>query len=273
MDIAVQLAFNEDAALRLLNWLADENALILTMYDQRAARTGEPSLPGIYESGVRYEREKGEIWGDVLNTYMNGIEDCDALAAIRSGELMARGWRALRPDWRTLQAQGYQLSQDAPVRYPGDEGYALAMQVRPEKIYSEVYLKTNADHGKPGLYHCVTRYFITDPRTGIEYEFHDDPSARLGMLGGSAESQQGLAGGSRLGRMKMEWETAMAGSPLSMATDAARTYNRMLTKVSRKLYPHVRPYIPDHPALRPITERADRETGLKGSYPRGGCCG
>ena len=67
MKIAVMLAFDECAAVRLLNWLAGENARIFRVYDRRAARKGERALPGVYQSGVRYEREDEEVWSDYLN--------------------------------------------------------------------------------------------------------------------------------------------------------------------------------------------------------------
>lgn len=197
MDISVRLAFNEPAALRLLNWLATENALIIHAYDRAAEREARQAvlggatpwrtgLPGIYESGVRYEREEGEIWGDVINTIMQGHEDCDALAAWRAGELMARGWMALRPPWWKMDPRS--LSPDASVRYPGDEGYDQAIASRPRSIRSEVFVKTTTTPQRPGLYHCIVRYWVG----GREYR--DDPSARLGMRSGSAEGQQGLAG-------------------------------------------------------------------------------
>ncbi len=181
MDIKVQLAFNEDAALRLLNWLARENALIFRTMDARAAERGERSLPGLYESGVRYEVEKVEVWSDYLNLLAQRHEDCDALAAARAGELLARGWRALRPH-----------DPRDPMRYPGDGGYELvasmAPEARPDVIPAEVMLTTPTQKGRPGLYHCIVRYRIAGRW------FRDDPSARLGMLDGqSAEASQGLA--------------------------------------------------------------------------------
>lgn len=145
MRIMMDLAFNERGALRLLNWLARENAIILRE---------QPGLPLLYESGVRYERERGEVWSDYLNVLMKGHEDCDALAAARAGELMARGWRALQP---------------------GDGGYRLARRLRPRHIFAEVFLRTATPVGRPGLYHCLVTYRIGGR------SFEDDPSARLGM--------------------------------------------------------------------------------------------
>ena len=177
MDIVVQLAFDEPAALRLLNWLALENARIFRVYDARAARKGERPLPGLYQSGVYYEPEEGEIWADYLNLLMEGHEDCDGLAAARAGELIARGWQALRP-----------MNPQNPVVFPGDEGFSLAQRLRPQSIRAQVMLTTRTMNGRPGLYHCIVRYWIGGR------EFRDDPSARLGMLADprAAEVQQGL---------------------------------------------------------------------------------
>jgi hypothetical protein len=166
MKIAVMLAFDECAAVRLLNWLAGENARIFRVYDRRAQAKGEALLPGVYESGVRYEREEEEVWSDYLNLLVQGHEDCDALAAARAGELMARGYRALRPKNRL-----------DPVRYPGDGGFAYARDRKVPSIQAEVIITTRAVNGRPGLYHCIVRYRVGG-RT-----YYDDPSARLGMLG------------------------------------------------------------------------------------------
>lgn len=87
MKIAVKLAFDEHAALRLLNWLAQENALLLR---------AQPDLPLLYDSGVTYAREADETWCDFLNMLAQGHEDCDGLASARAGELIARGFQALR---------------------------------------------------------------------------------------------------------------------------------------------------------------------------------
>ncbi len=147
MKIAVKLAFDEGGALRLLNWLAQENAVILR---------ARPELPLLYDSGVVYERERDETWCDFLNMLAQGHEDCDGLSAARAGELIARGHRAL---------------------LPGDSGYAEAQRRRPMSIPAEVMLKTRSRPQAPGLYHCIVRY-----RVGVVWH-RDDPSKRLGMNG------------------------------------------------------------------------------------------
>ena len=145
MKIAVKLAFDEGGAVRLLNWLAHENAIILR---------ARPDLPGLYAAGVRYEREQDEVWCDYLNLLAAGHEDCDGLAAARAGELLARGHRA--------------LSQRDP-------GYAEARRRRLDSIPAEVLLLTTSSTHQPGQYHCIVRY-----RVGGTWH-RDDPSARLGM--------------------------------------------------------------------------------------------
>ncbi len=199
MDIVVRLTFAERGAVRLLNWLAQENAIIITEMDQRARTRGERPLPYLYESGVVYRREVGEVWSDYLNTLMEGQEDCDALSAIRAGELIARGYRALTP-----------RDERDPLRYPGDEGFAVAQRLRPNSIHAEVFLTTKTEPGKPGLYHCLTRYKIA----GKWYV--DDPSARLGMYGYREadlsrsymlQRRQGRGGNSRSGVAGIEVRT------------------------------------------------------------------
>ncbi len=145
MKIAVKLAFDEGGAVRLLNWLAKENAIILR---------ARPDLPGLYASGVRYRRETDETWCDYLNLLAAGHEDCDGLAAARAGELLARGYKALSPK---------------------DPGFAEARYRRMTSIPAEVLLLTASDHHSPGQYHCIVRY-----RVGRSWH-RDDPSARLGM--------------------------------------------------------------------------------------------
>ncbi len=145
MKIAVKLAFDERGALRLLNWLAQENARILR---------ARPELPGLYDSGVVYRREVDETWCDYINLLAQGHEDCDGLAAARAGELIARGAQALGPK---------------------DPGYEAANRRRLTTIPAEVMLRTHAHPDEIGLYHCIVRY-----RIGARWH-RDDPSARLGM--------------------------------------------------------------------------------------------
>jgi hypothetical protein len=152
VKIAVKLAFDEMGALRLLNWLAQENAVILR---------ARPDLPLLYDSGVVYQREQDETWSDYINLLAEGHEDCDALAAARAGELVARGWKAMSSD---------------------DEGWELAAKLKPATIPAEVMLRTRARPDEPGLYHCIVRYPIDGKW------FRDDPSARLGMYGTIARS-------------------------------------------------------------------------------------
>ena len=147
MRIAVLLSFNERAAVRLLNHLAQENAIILREH---------PDLPLLYDSGVVYRREADETWCDFMTLLVQGHEDCDGLAAARAGELLARGHRALRS---------------------GDGGFEAARARRLAKIEAEVMLRTRTAPNEPGLYHCIVRYWVAGK------EYRDDPSARLGMNG------------------------------------------------------------------------------------------
>lgn len=147
MKIRVLLSFHEGAALRLLNWLAEENALI---------HQTQPDLPLLYDSGVVYVRDDRETWSDYLYILAANQDDCDGLAAARAGELLARGSAALAP---------------------GDEGYEAAQAEPLPSIPAEVMLLTLAAPGETGLYHCIVRYRIA----GRWYR--DDPSARLGMNG------------------------------------------------------------------------------------------
>ena len=148
MQIALKLGFAEDGFVRLLNWLAKENARILR---------DRPDLPNLYDAGVVYKREKRETWCDIINAFSQGWEDCDGLAAWRAGELLARGHHVLQP---------------------GDGGYKAAKRRRLKSIPAEVMLRTRAPEGRSGLYHCIVRY-----RVGKHW-YRDDPSARLGMYDG-----------------------------------------------------------------------------------------
>ena len=146
MNITVALTFNERDAVSLLNWLARCNARLLRE---------RPRLPLLYRTSVRYGREEEETWSDFIQLLAQGWEDCDALAAARAGELIARGWRALSPR---------------------DPGYAAAKAANLTSIPSEVALTTQVRQGSHGLYHCVVRYVVNGT------VWFDDPSARLGML-------------------------------------------------------------------------------------------
>ena len=172
MKITVKLAFHERAALRLLNWLARENARLLR---------ADPDLPNLYESGVVYRREDDETWCDVLHLLAQGHEDCDGLAAARAGELLARGHLALGP---------------------GDGGFERAQSRRLTSIPAEVMLTTRSPEGEPGLYHCVVRYVID----GTEYR--DDPSARLGMHGGRIDPEVRRRVAARTSSGPRTWRTA-----------------------------------------------------------------
>lgn len=152
LKIELSLAFREGAAVRLLNWLAQEDALIMR---ERS------DLPLLYDSGVRYEREKTEQWLDTIMLYEQGFEDCDGLSAARAGELMARGWKALGPE---------------------DGGYHQAQRERPTYIEARPFLRTRTVPGKPGMYHCIVRYRVGD------HWYRDDPSARLGMFQGEHQA-------------------------------------------------------------------------------------
>ncbi len=146
MIIKVALTFNERDAVSLLNWLARCNARLLRE---------RPSLPLLYATSVKYGREEEELWSDYIQLLAQGWEDCDALAAARAGELIARGWKALSPR---------------------DPGYASAKATGLTTIPTEVALTTSVREGEHGLYHCVVRYVVNGTA------WYDDPSARLGML-------------------------------------------------------------------------------------------
>jgi hypothetical protein len=147
MKIAVKLAFDEQAALRLLNWLARENAILLR---------AQPDLPLLYDSGVTYRRETDETWCDFLNMLAQGHEDCDGLAAARAGELRARGWRRSARATRAssvARASAPVHPRRGPAHHPDRARRAGALPLR--------------------------RPLPVGGRW-----FRDDPSARLGMNGG-----------------------------------------------------------------------------------------
>lgn len=145
MLIRMKLCVGEQQMVRLLNWLVGENVILLA---------NNPSWPTLYESHMRYEIEKIETWSDYGSALAQGVEDCDALSAMRAADLIVRPERALRP---------------------GDEGYDLWVQLGRPKVRAEAIMTTRVRPGRSGLYHCITRYWIGGK------SFHDDPSARLGM--------------------------------------------------------------------------------------------
>lgn len=147
MQITLRMDFAENGVLLLLQALAEHNAVLMR---------SRPELPLLYDSCVVYKPEVDETFSDYLHMLKAGHEDCDALAAARSGELIARGWRALRA---------------------GEPGHEIAVKRRMTSIPAQVMLTTRTRRGQPGLYHCIVRYWVD----GIEHR--DDPSARLGMNG------------------------------------------------------------------------------------------
>lgn len=188
--ISLIMDFSPPEVLRLLNLVAGIDGR------QFAA---DPSLPGVYESGVVYRREEDETFADWKNTLLQGWEDCDSLAPARAGELVARGYRALRL---------------------GDDGYEHAQRNRPASIEAWCFLTTRSDPKEKGkLYHVEVNYHIG----GRIY--HDDPSARLGMYGeaidplveqlweerGVSPGQPVMVGGVRFQRLvrrgRGEWRT------------------------------------------------------------------
>ena len=146
IPILLMMTKTERGLVALLNFMAQHNAELLRERDD---------LPGLYESGVVYEREKTELWCDYLALLERGAEDCDGLAAARAGELIARGWSTLTPI---------------------DGGYEDAQRLRPSSIPAWVVLRTRGQHGQANLYHCITVYSVGGKL------YRDDPSARLGML-------------------------------------------------------------------------------------------
>lgn len=146
MLIALKMNFAEEGVLRLLQALAEHNAELIRR---------SPGLPLLYDSCVVYKREQDETFCDFPNMLHQLEEDCDGLAAARAGELMARGYKALRE---------------------GDGGYEVASRLKLSTIPAQVMLTTHTSPGTPGLYHCIVRYWVK----GVAYR--DDPSARLGMV-------------------------------------------------------------------------------------------
>ena len=146
MNIKVALTFNERDAVSLLNWLARCNARLLRE---------RPSLPLLYATSVKYGREEEETWSDYIQLLAQGWEDCDALAAARAGELIARGWKALSPR---------------------DPGYAAAKATGLTTIPAEVALTTSVRKASTGSTTASSATSSTAPPGSTT------PRARLGML-------------------------------------------------------------------------------------------
>lgn len=96
ISLRVSTAVDEgsrDRVLRILLWsLIRLNREYLRM---------NPHTPKLYESGVRYIREKEgeEIWPDIGEILAMGGGDCEDLACWRAAELLESGIPA-RPAWR-----------------------------------------------------------------------------------------------------------------------------------------------------------------------------
>jgi hypothetical protein len=134
-------------------WVLGLNALTQV---NRAIVLGNPAFPFLYYTPVIYQRERKEIWKTCDAILRDGFDDCDGLSTWRAGELEAAGWLAV---------------------FPFEEAYELAQAYQPETIAARVVLEQTGTR----LFHAITRYQIVVD--GDVYEFTDDPSARLGMLG------------------------------------------------------------------------------------------
>ena len=75
LPIELRVTKSEIAFVELLNWLARHNERLLLE---------RPDLPGLYDSGVVYERETPAVWCYYLSMLEQGLEVCDWLAAARA---------------------------------------------------------------------------------------------------------------------------------------------------------------------------------------------
>ena len=148
MQVQLLIDFRPERVLPWFNTMAAHNADLFLE---------KPGLPLLYDSGVVYAQEKLERFSDYVEMLKSGHEDCDSLAPARAGELIARGWRAMRD---------------------GDAGYALAEETRPRTIKALCFISTSSREDDPApLFHVEVEYWIDGRR------FTDDPSERLGMNG------------------------------------------------------------------------------------------
>jgi hypothetical protein len=68
-------------------------------------------LPKLYESGVRYGPENGDLWLDAIGIIRRGVDDCEGLAAYRAAELVNEGhvagvWTRLVPTGQSRDMGG-----------------------------------------------------------------------------------------------------------------------------------------------------------------------
>ena len=79
---SVSRAYSQKAVLYMLEGLVNVDRLWLRM---------NPSTPKLYDSGVRYAREKTEYWRDIPTIILNKEGDCEDLGSWRVAELREEG--------------------------------------------------------------------------------------------------------------------------------------------------------------------------------------
>lgn len=121
---------------RRLLWLLEALAQINRVYLEL-----HPETPPLYESGVTYEVEKGEIFRDIPTLIEEGKGDCDCLAGWRVAELQNIGVNA-RPylKWRK---EGDKWIYHALVMLPGGqvEDPSLALGMGGKIISKPIYVQ------------------------------------------------------------------------------------------------------------------------------------
>lgn len=60
-----------------------------------------PTVPPLYQAGVRYKRERPDQWSPPTDVWRRGRGDCEDLAAWRAAELRARGEHARAVAYRS----------------------------------------------------------------------------------------------------------------------------------------------------------------------------
>lgn len=63
----------------------------LTRVNQLLLRTNATPIPPLYQSGVRYRRERDDVWKHCLDVIRDGWGDCEDLACWRAAELRQSG--------------------------------------------------------------------------------------------------------------------------------------------------------------------------------------